>query len=301
MRIKTISLICAAVLILSLASCVGIGDGALFDDPQTSGDTTASYGRIRTPETFVISDDKLANLNDQAALTCYISSYDSGGNQSARHELTNSNALNMYEYFTEAKYQKPKEENYSAEYKNCIAFTFGEKITPTGAFENESIYVMICDVRVYSDDYVVYTYHIGKTYELAGFLDGAYDRSIAFFETALKSITPEEADAGIKLNCLLVQIEPTVSRAFSVSDFEDIGCIYLLRWEVNDGYFDSRYEYYILYFDSCSREALEEKIANLESRTYVKYASFISTTNDDPSIIYVTITDTSEISVTTDD
>lgn len=178
----------ALVITVALPSCAGIGDGALID----------SSGGKRGDE-FIISDDKLPTINDYTAFTCFISSYDKQGNQNARMELANGGAWMMYEYFTEAEYQNSITENRSVDYKDCVTFSFKEKRTPS---ENDTVYLSCCDVRVYDDDYVVYTYPEGKDAEIAGFLDGAYEKASKAYSDAIGFF---ENKAGFAFDSLIIQ------------------------------------------------------------------------------------------------
>lgn len=125
---------------------------------------------------------------------------------------------------------------------------------------------------VYSDDYVEefnsYPYTNASMFIALGFLDGIYEYCLELFEEALDYTTDEEYEAGVKLNCLEVQIEPETSRVFYLSDFEDIGCVYLKSVSQDP-------HSYMLYFHDCNKADLEEKLENLKVRTYVKDASLI--------------------------
>lgn len=125
---------------------------------------------------------------------------------------------------------------------------------------------------VYSDDYVEIFNSEPSTssslYKPLGFLDGIYDKCLELYEDALEEPTTEELNAGIKLNCLDVEIDSAISRAFYLSDFEDIGCIYLTRYS-------NKTHSYRLYFDTCTRKELEEKIDTIVERSYVYSSSLI--------------------------
>lgn len=124
---------------------------------------------------------------------------------------------------------------------------------------------------VYSDDYVAeqsWSSQGDDVYRPFGHLDGIYDKCLELYEDALEEPTTEELNAGIKLNCLDVEIEPAISRAFYLSDFEDIGCIYMKTSPQDPNK-------YLLYFHGCNKPELEAKVENLKARSYVKYASLI--------------------------
>lgn len=123
---------------------------------------------------------------------------------------------------------------------------------------------------VYSDDYV-YQYGINldtdSLYQPLGFLDGIYDYCLGLYEDALDNLTDEERAAGVKLNCLQVKMKPNISRIFYLSDFEDIGGIYLKYQNSSDGY------YTLVYFESCTPEELKEKISVIEKLEVVDEVS----------------------------
>ena len=119
---------------------------------------------------------------------------------------------------------------------------------------------------VYSDDYVAeqsWSSQGDDVYRPLGHLDGIYDKCLELYEDALDTLTEEERAAGVKLNCLQVKMKQTMSRIFYLSDFEDIGGIYLKHLDFSDG------DYALVYFESCTPEELKEKIASIESLTIV--------------------------------
>lgn len=119
---------------------------------------------------------------------------------------------------------------------------------------------------VYSDDYVAEQSRSSQgddVYRPLGHLDGIYDKCLELYEDALDTLTEEERAAGVKLNCLQVKMKQTISRIFYLSDFEDIGGIYLKHLDFSDG------DYALVYFESCTPEELKEKIAAIESLTIV--------------------------------
>lgn len=127
---------------------------------------------------------------------------------------------------------------------------------------------------VYSDDYVEIFNSEPSTssslYKPLGHLVGyrIYDYCLDLYEESLKQITETERNEGVRLNCIQVTIEPSISRVFYQSDFEDIGCIYLTRSSNNP-------HSYTLYFDTCTRKELKEKIDTIVERSYVYSSSLI--------------------------
>ncbi len=125
---------------------------------------------------------------------------------------------------------------------------------------------------VYSDDYVEIFNSEPSTssslYKPLGHLDGIYDKCLELYEDALDTLTEEERAAGVKLNCLDVEIYPALSRVFNLSDFEDIGCIYMKTSPQAPNK-------YLLYFHGWHKHELEAKVENLKARSYVKDASLI--------------------------
>ncbi len=126
---------------------------------------------------------------------------------------------------------------------------------------------------VYSDDYVAeqsWSSQGDDVYRPLGHLVGyrIYDYCLDLYEESLKQITEAERNEGVRLNRIQVTIEPSISRVFYQSDFEDIGCIYLTR-SSNDPH------RYTLYFDTCTRKELEEKIDTIVERSYVYSSSLI--------------------------
>ncbi len=144
----------------------------------------------------------------------------------------------------------------------------------------ETSYVMLsfwgaadADYYVYSDDYVeafnAEPFVNSSLFKPLGYLDGAYEKAIELFEDSLNMFTEEELDAGVKLNCLQVKMKMNISRIFYLSDFEDIGGIYLKHLTLSDGY------YAWVYFESCTHNELKKKISAIEKLDVVDDVSEI--------------------------
>lgn len=173
--------------------------------------------------------------------------------ENAPHAMTRVSGDGVYECLTmlsEGNYQTGTDR--TGEVQTYIMLSFW------GA-ESDTYYV-------YSDDYVQ-EYNTNTTssslFKPLGFLDGIYDKCLELYEDALDTLTDEERAAGVKLNCLQVKMKPNISRTFYLSDFADIGGIYLRHLNSSDGYST------LVYFESCTPEELKEKISAIEKLAVV--------------------------------
>lgn len=325
------------LLIFTLTSCIGIGDGALFDDIKTS--ETRGKRAVCTLELYgsnehIKYDEAVFEGAEAEALLEYLLSakepyvegvddgymgynymvasfekYDKDGNKLPNYDME-SGATSVFYIrdndkvdqgnmtlgfgraplgYLEGAYEKlfGYIEKYGASKgyfcnistEKCSAcdvrasgdsvyecFTMlseGNYQTGMDRTANEKTYVILsfwgaedATYYVYSDDYVE-EYTNASLFKQLGHLDGIYDNAIALFKQTLNHVTAEEYDAGVKLNCLSVLINNSVSRGYYVSDFEDVGCIYI-------DVLATDYYSYLVYFEACTREELDEKIVILE-------------------------------------
>lgn len=114
---------------------------------------------------------------------------------------------------------------------------------------------------IWSDDHVdIYDLETSSAQQL-GQLDGIYQKAQEMLVDSLHQLSPDEAAARYHFDMLLVAVDNSKSN-YDVSDFADVGCIYLKK-NVN--------AYMTLYFACDSAEELEKIIEKLEAREDVGY------------------------------
>jgi hypothetical protein len=147
--------------------------------------------------------------------------------------------------------------------------------------DEEKAYVLLsfwgaadADYYVYSDDYVeeynTAAYTNATLIKELGFIDGAYEKAIELLEYSMNTVTEEEKAAGVKLNCLRVDMQRGMSRSFMLSEFADIGGIYLKHMTNDEAY------YVLVYFESCTLAELEEKLNTVKKMSVVASADKIA-------------------------
>lgn len=100
----------------------------------------------------------------------------------------------------------------------------------------------------------------GDLYAPVGVMSGIYKKAQALLESALNRVTEEEKEAHLKLNCLRVDMQRGMSRSLMLSEFADIGGIYLKHMTNDEAYF------VLVYFESCSLAELEEKLFYVKAK-----------------------------------
>ena len=258
-ELQFLALTLACVLLFS--SCAGIGDGAIFNDFSTSAKTEAAD---ITPEPEDVAVAKLV-------------AYKSDRTVMGELEVTGADAMELYEYLTDSSnYTNDTETDMMV--KASIHITF-EGINPKIDLDSNNAEDVFDSFYITSDDIV--SMNVSETeWGRTGRFDGVYEYLML---KILNNVTDEEIAAGFKLNCLQVEMKPEISRTFILSDFEDIGGLYLYDFE-DQPMFSSFYsprESVIVYFKSCTPEELEEKIAMLKESSVVKSASKIIVTYRD--------------------
>jgi len=235
------------VAILCFTSCVGIGDGAMFDNITTGEKEENSVG---VPGSAAFCQIYPGMFPGGTVTTNSVKSLELGLRLSGEEYLTGIERDAMDKSFFELIYSGKHYVVYSDD------FVF-EKVNKVNLDTDDSHSVV----------------SLGK-------LTGAYAQTEEVYLDTLNAVTDEERDAGFKLNCLQVEMNSGISRTFILSDFEDIGGFYLYDFE-NQPTFSSSYyprESVVVYFKSCTPEELEEKIAMLKENFVVKSASRIIVT-----------------------
>lgn len=247
--------ICMSILIaiLCLTSCVGIGDGAMFDN-ITMGEKEENSVGVPGVAAFCqiypgMSPGGTVTTNSAKALELHLRLL-------SEEYLTGIERDAMEKSFFELIYSGPSGKHYVI-------------------YEDDFVFEKVNKINLDTDD--------SHSVVSLGKLTGAYDQVVEAYLDTLNTVTDEERAAGFKLNCLQVEMKPEISRRFILSDFEDIGGFYLYDFE-DQPMFSSSYfprESVIVYFKSCTPEELEEKIALLNENSVVKSASKIIVTYRD--------------------
>ena len=187
------------------------------------------------------------------------------------HAVTRSSgesARNMYQTLTESTYQTDIDRT-TVEKEYIILGFWGAEST---------------EYYIYSDDYVEVFNSQSTTslYEPKGTLTGIYQKAVDMYIGALQRVTEDDKAAGYKLNSL--GILGSGAQVPALTDFSDIGCIFVEEYYTSETAPGEIAYNIFLYFESCSPEELEEKIAILEAREDVTAAAKISVkTYDNPA------------------
>ena len=235
---RILILILTLILAAALASCAGIGDGALIGD--ISG-------------------------TDGGDFTAVLKAFDAGEfNYSyAETYITGGEAKELYNTFDSADYVQGVDR--VAMEMPYVELTFGVYKLGTRP-EGDSF---DAKYRIYSDDYVVFE-SSGATVP-KGHLDGMYEKLIADHPILSKPETQSrsEVDAGFSFNRLLVRSGQEYE--FKASDFEDLGCIdvrYLMNDEKNNS------KWWTFTFDSCTEDEIRNIATKLLSREGINFVEF---------------------------
>lgn len=231
-----------------LISCVGIGDGALFDNITTR---EKNENGVTEPEADVFCQIYPGMSPLGTVTTRSIRSLELLTRLMSEEYLTDVDRTTVEKPYYELIYQGTEDKHYII-YEDDFVF---EKVNKANLDTNDSHSVV----------------SLGK-------LTGAYAQTEEVYLDTLNAVTDEERDAGFKLNCLQVEMKPEISRIFYLSDFEDIGGFYLFEINQSQPSFSSSYNPYepvIVYFKSCTPEELEEKIALIKQKSVVKTVSRI--------------------------
>ncbi len=194
---KYISLILSLIFVLPLASCTGIGDGALFKDIATSG---------AEESTFPLYVDIFADIRDEPY--CSVTHYDRG--HSNRHHVmcTDNIADEIISMFDNAEYldRDPESGNWPARFE--LTVFDGEKMRRFQVDSVDRVYVG----EQQSGDVILF----GSV----GVLEGAYEKLMS-----LTGVIPMDGDKALqspdesKLSCLIYM---TIPNRGEVSEFVEI-------------------------------------------------------------------------------
>ena len=231
-----------------LISCVGIGDGALFDNITTR---EKNENGVTEPEADAFCQIYPGMSPLGTVTTTSIRALELLTRLMSEEYLTDVDRTTVEKPYYELIYQGTEDKHYII-YEDDFVF---EKVNKINLDTNESHSVV----------------SLGK-------LTGAYAQTEDVYLDTLNAVTDEERDAGFKLNCLKVEMKPELSRSFILSDFEDIGGFYLVQlpaFESSTYYVGTQTGSVMVYFKSCTPEELEEKIALLKKNSVVKSVSQI--------------------------
>lgn len=230
-------LILTLVLAAALASCEGIGDGALMNGLQASGSDVIEA--------------------QDAEKDCVLTVYDSQGNGSYRVRIPVAEMSELMEIIIEGEYAAVGETSTPANKYVLIDFPSGINLdSNTGVYN---------DVKVYFDGFVA---EINPTESPLGRQAGIYDRVIQFMNGANKDVSSAEYKAGFDFDTLLVCASAVYD--FKVSDFEDIGCIGIKSlMDTNDGKC-----WWTFTFDASSEAQIRDIASKLKSRSEITSVEF---------------------------
>ena len=188
---------------------------------------------------------------------CYMD-HSQTGHTSTR--ISGEPVRNMYQMLTDGTYQTDNDR--TAEEKEYIVLSFW------GAANGE--------FYIYSDDYVeVFDQQSTTLYQPKGTLTGIYQKALdAYYET-LEPLTEDEV--GYKLNSL--SLLGNGKQVPTLEDFADIGCISVEEIYTSESSSGEIAYHLILYFESCTIEQLEKKIAVLKNRDGIVDAGKIRLTD----------------------
>ena len=230
-------LIISFLLTIALASCEGIGDGALTNGLQASGSDVIEA--------------------QDAEKDCVLTVYDSQGNGSYRVRIPVAEMSELMEIIIEGEYAAVGETSTPANKYVLIDFPSEADLdSNTGVYN---------DVKVYFDGFVA---EINPTESPLGRQAGIYDRVIQFMNEANKDVSSAEIKAGFDFDTLLVCASAVYD--FEVSDFEDIGCIGVKSlMDTNDGK-----RWWTFTFDASSEAQIRDIASKLKSRSEITSVEF---------------------------
>ena len=187
-------IIIVIILQLALASCAGIGDGALIGDINPSDIDTSKY-----------------------ALVAELRFYDANGTFEVGCDIDNEDANEIRELFLNGEYVEGLDRN-SIDMPYFEVFFRRDKHTnlPGGT-------VYDGEYRIYLDGYVLQETLSGTVQK--GHLGGVYEKLTAYLpEFTVPAFTQsDEQLAGFAFNMLIIATEP--GKNYAVSDFPEIDCI----------------------------------------------------------------------------
>ena len=230
-------LILTLVLAAALASCEGIGDGALTNRLQASGSDVIEA--------------------QDAEKDCVLTVYDSQGNGSYRVRIPVAEMSELMKIIIEGEYAAVGETSTPANKYVLIDFPSEADLdSNTGVYN---------DVKVYFDGFVA---EINSAETPLGRQAGIYDRVIQFMNEANKEVSNAEYNAGFDFDTLLVCASAVYD--FKVSDFEDIGCIGIKSlMDTNDGK-----RWWTFTFDASSEAQIRDIASKLKSRSEITSVEF---------------------------
>lgn len=241
-------LIIALLLPLVLASCEGIGDGALSNEAQTTAEPSV-------PDSV------------EAETDCVLTCYDDKGNGTYRARVPVADMSELMELIMTGEYNNSAGITSSDSY---VLLDFPDRIDVDN---NVGIFN---DVKIYTDDYyVVENFHPDSMWspEVDGFpigkIEGIYDQVIQLMNEAKKDISKAESAAGFAFDTLLVSGDAIYS--FAASDFEDLGCIGVSRLLYAE---KQGVQLWTFTFDSCSEEKIRDIASKLKSHSEITSVEF---------------------------
>lgn len=243
-KYKLLCVILACVfVILTLTSCVGIGDGAMFDNITTDEEQLKDITLAELTLPLPATDD-----------SCVINMYNSEGHSSSRTRL-NAELKNELRELLEAD-----------------DYTQGYNASETNSY----IHVLFKDDNGKKDGYVIFRNDsVGYFFDGAdktvakGKKDGAYNAVLTLITRANARRSSEEKAAGYSFTSLLVCAEQ--SKSFPISDFSTLDCIGIFH--LSDDNTAGRV-YYTFYFDCDTRERIDEIAQQLAAREDIISVSY---------------------------
>ena len=224
----------------TLTSCVGIGDGALIGNVQTSGDENAA-------------DD------------CVLTVYDADGNGRSRVRLGKEDMQELLSLISTGEYDDYRD---SASLNNSYIL-----VECKAAEEPSTVFgALTIGYRIYSDDFVTEMNSLSSWMPglwPLGRQAGIYGRVIEIMNEANKDVRSAEAAAGISFDTLIVRTD--VGYEPKASDFADLDCIgvtHLANDRKNNG------ALWTFTFDSCTEDEIRDiasKLKSVEKLTLVQF------------------------------
>ena len=139
-------------------------------------------------------------------------------------------------------------------------------VTDIDRTDNEKVCIIISysgasfkTFYVYEDDFV-YEYDYDATGEIftpIGMADGLYGKAKNLLESSLYTSRDKDVEAGVRLTQIDVRTKP--GNYYSVHDFFDVGCIYLIKE-------DNEEDYYSLFFNDINKYYYDVIIETLKAR-----------------------------------
>ncbi len=227
------------LLSVTLASCAGIGDGALTNNRYSEPDDNTEKIEL---ESGNIIDLPIVYVDYDR---CVINVYNSEGHSTRIARPNTDQRKALRELLESADYSEGYNDVGMTSYIHVLFEADGLKEA----------------YRIYSNDSVAYTAENMSITVRKGAKEGVYEKVREIMVAANESISRAEYLAGYSFSSLIVCADASTS--FNLTDFSELDCIGIVHLM---GDKKTGQTWYTFYFDSDSKERIDEIAKELKSR-----------------------------------